>query len=185
MHQIRQLFDGRRLANDCGRIFQDPDISKNIFCFPALPAINDTLGAYRPTSETGSLNSAEMLFGVLEIFARERKRVRSAGNGVVVGEVTKTITVSLSRLMNSACANQIRPRSDSPSLRNARTDGHTDRQTDRHLSFIYIQAPTPGFARGTTHASCFSFALHSAAVDTHVCHRANTTRKWRRDRSPL
>ena len=36
--------------------------------------------------------------------------------------------------MNSACASQIRPRSDSPSLRNA----PTDRQTDRHLSFIYI-----------------------------------------------
>ena len=47
------------------------------------------------------------------------------------------------------------------------------------------QAPMPGFARGTTHARCFSFPLHSAAVDTHVCHRANTTRKWRRDRSHL
>ena len=40
--------------------------------------------------------------------------------------------------MNSACANEIRPRSDSPSSRDARTYGHTDRQTDRHLSFIYI-----------------------------------------------
>ena len=54
MHQTRQLFDGRRLANDGGRIFfQDPDISKNIFRFPASPAINDTLGAYRLTSGTG------------------------------------------------------------------------------------------------------------------------------------
>ena len=50
---------------------------------------------------------------------------------------------------------------------------------------IVVQAPMPGFARGTTHARCFSFPLHSAAVDTHVCHRANTTRKWRRDMSPL
>ncbi len=58
------------------------------------------------------------------------KRVRLAGNGVVMGEVRKAITVSLSRLMNSACASQIRPRSDSPSLRNARTDEQTDRQTD-------------------------------------------------------
>ena len=128
MHQTRQLFDGRRLANDCRRIFQDPTISKNIFHFPASPAMNDTLGAYCPTSGTGNVNSAEIRFGVPKIFMRERKRVRSAGNGVVVGEVRKTITVSLSRLMNSACASQIRPRSDSPSLRNARTDGH--RQTD-------------------------------------------------------
>ena len=113
--QTRQLFDGRRLANDCGRIFQDPDISKNIIRFPASPAINDTLSAYRPTSGTGSLNSAEIRFAVPEIFARERKRVRSAGNGVVVGEVKKVTTVSLSTLMNSACASQIRPRSDPPS----------------------------------------------------------------------
>ena len=89
-----------------GVFFQDPDISKNIFRLPASPAINDTLGAYRPTSRMGSLNSAEIQFGVPEIFARERKRARSAGNGVVVGEVRKTITVSLSRLMNLACASQ-------------------------------------------------------------------------------
>ena len=75
-----------------GIFFQDPDISKNTFRFPALPAINDTLGAYRPTSGTGSLNSAEIRCAVPEIFARERKRVRSAGNRVVVGEVRKTTT---------------------------------------------------------------------------------------------
>ena len=123
-----------------GVFFQDPDISKNIFRFPASPAINDTLGAYRPTSGTGSVNSAEIQLGVPEIFACERKRVRSAVNGVVVGEVRKTTTVSLLRLMNSACASQIRPRSDSLSLRNARTDGHTDRQTDRQTdtSPLYI-----------------------------------------------
>ena len=138
MHQTRQLFDGRRLANDWERIFQDLDISKNIFRFPASPAINDTLGPYRPTSGTGSLNSVEIRRAVPEIFARERKRVRSAGNGVGVGEVRKATTVSLSTLMNSACASQIRPRSDSPSLRNASTDRHTDIQTGRHLSFIYI-----------------------------------------------
>ena len=82
------------------------------------------------------MNSAEIRFGVPEIFAREQKRARSAGNGVVVGEVRKTITVSLSRLMNSVCASQIRPRSDPPSSRDARTYGHTDRQTD--TSPLYI-----------------------------------------------
>ena len=49
-------------------------------------------------------------------------------------EVRKTTTVSLSTRMNSVCASQIRLRSDWPFLRNAPTDGHTD----RHLSFIYI-----------------------------------------------
>ena len=47
MHQTRQLFDPRRLANDCRPIFQDPDISKYIFRFPASPAINDMLRAHR------------------------------------------------------------------------------------------------------------------------------------------
>ena len=48
--------------------------------------------------------------------------------------------------MNSACASQIRPRSDSPSLRNARTDGHTDTQTDTSPLYIYkLQCPaSPG-----------------------------------------
>ena len=62
-----------------GVFFQDPDISENIFRFPASPAINDTLSAYRPTSGTGILNSVEIRCAVPEIFARERKRVRSAG----------------------------------------------------------------------------------------------------------
>ena len=118
-----------------GVFFQDPDISKNICSFPTSPAINDTLGAYRPTLGTGSLNSVKIRCAVPEIFARERKRAQSAGNGVVVGEVRKTTTVSLSTRMNSACASQIRPRSDSPSLRK-RSYGRTHRQTDRHLSFI-------------------------------------------------
>ena len=78
-----------------GVFFQDPDISKNIFSFPASPAINDTLSAYHPTSGMGSLNLVEIRMAVPEIFARERKRARSAGNGVVVGEVRKTTTVSL------------------------------------------------------------------------------------------
>ena len=60
-----------------GVFFQDPDISKNIFRFPALPAINDMLGAYRPTSGTGSLNSTEIRCAIPEIFTRERKRVQS------------------------------------------------------------------------------------------------------------
>ena len=130
MHQTRQRYDGRRLANDCGRIFQDPDISKNIFRFPASPAINDTLSGYRPTSGSGILNSVEIRCAFPEIIVRERKGVRSAENGVVVVEVRKTTTDSLSTGMNSACASQIRPRSDSPSLRNAPTDGHTDIQID-------------------------------------------------------
>ena len=117
-----------------GVFFQDPDISKNIYRFPASPAINDTLSAYRPTSGTSSLNLAKIRRVVPEIFASERKRARSAGNHIVVGEVRKTTTVSLSTGMNSVCASQIRPRSDLPFLRNARMDGHTD----RHLYFIYI-----------------------------------------------
>ena len=43
---------------------------------------------------------------------------------------------------------------------NANTHTHTDRQFELYI----VQAPTPGFARGTTHARCFSFPLHSAAV---------------------
>ena len=124
MHQTRQLFDGRRLANDCGRIFSRPGYQQKYLPFPGVDARN------RSTSGTGSLNSVEIRRAVPEIFARERKRVRSAGNGVGVGEVRKATTVSLSTLMNSARASQIRPRSDSPSLRNAPTDRQTDRQTD-------------------------------------------------------
>ena len=138
MHQTRQLFDCRRLANDYGRIFSRPVYPQNIFRFPASPAINDTLSAYRPTSGTGSLNSMEIRCTVPEIFACERKLMRSAGNGVVVGEVRKTTTVSLLTRMNSACASQIRPRSDSLILRNAPTDRHTDRQTDRQTPALYI-----------------------------------------------
>ena len=68
------------------------------------------------------------------------------GNGVVVGEVRKTITVSLSRLMNSACAIQIRPRSDSPSLRNARTDGHTrkNKPLSSPIISVVITGPSLG-----------------------------------------
>ena len=60
-------------------------------------------------------------------------------NCVVVGEVRKTTTISLSTGMNSACASQIRLRSDLPFLRNALTDGHTDRQTDTPVLYIEIQ----------------------------------------------
>ena len=97
-----------------GAFFQDPDISKNIFRFPASPAINDTLSAYRPTSGTGSLNSVQIQYAVTEIIARERRRVQSAGNRVVAGEVRKMTTASLSTSMDSACASQIRRRSDLP-----------------------------------------------------------------------
>ena len=54
------------------------------------------------------------------------------------GEVRKTTTVSLSTPMDSACASQIRSRSDSPSLRNAPTDRQTDRQRDRQTPLLYI-----------------------------------------------
>ena len=102
--------------------------------FALVSARNDTIGAYRPTSGTGSLSSVEIRCTVPEIFARERKRVRSAGNRVVVGEVRETTTISLSTRMNSGYASQIRLRSDSRVLRNALKDGHTDRQTDRFHS---------------------------------------------------
>ena len=121
-----------------GVFFQDPDIGKTIFRFPASSTINDTIGAYRPTSGTGGLNSVEIRCAVPEIFAREWKRVRSAGNRVVVGEVRKTTIISLLTQMNSACASQIWLRSDSPFLRNALTDGHTDRQTETSAIYIYI-----------------------------------------------
>ena len=61
-----------------GVLFQDPDISKNIFRLPASPAMNDTLGAYRPTSGTGCLNSVEIRRAVPEIFARERREIASS-----------------------------------------------------------------------------------------------------------
>ena len=51
--------------------------------------------------------------------------------------------------MNSACASQIRPRLDSPSLRNACTDGHTDRQTDRRKIKKYDQELLSGGFRPT------------------------------------
>ena len=94
------------------------------------PAPSSSWSAFRSTSGTVSVNSAQIPCAVPEILARERKQVRSAGNGIVVGEVRKTTTVSLSTRMNSACASQTRPRSDSHFLRNAPTDGHTNRQTD-------------------------------------------------------
>ena len=121
--------------------FQHPDISKYIFPFPTSPAIKDTLGAYRPTSGTGSLNSVEIRCAVPETFARERKRVRSAGNRVVVGEVRKTTTISLSTRMNSTCVSQIRPRSDLPFSINAPTNGQAERQTDRQTDtfVLYIE----------------------------------------------
>ncbi len=62
--------------------------------------------------------------------------MRSAGNRVVVEEARKTTTISLSTRMNFIVREPIRLKSDSPFLRNAHTDGHT--QTDRHLCFIYV-----------------------------------------------
>ena len=43
--------------------------------------VPQTLSAYRPTSGTGSLNSVEIRCTVSEIFARERKQVRSRRRG--------------------------------------------------------------------------------------------------------
>ena len=36
MHQTRQLFDGRRLANDCGRIFSRPGYKQKYLPFPGV-----------------------------------------------------------------------------------------------------------------------------------------------------
>ena len=135
MHQTRQLFETHRLANDCERIFSRPGYQQKYLSFPSVA--RNKRHAQRVPSDVGNGQSK---FGgdtcaVPEIFARERKPVRSAGNRVVVGEVRKTTTVSLPTRMNSVCASQIGLRSDSPFLRNAPTDGPTDRQTP--LFYVY------------------------------------------------
>ncbi len=113
-----------------GVFFRDPDISKNTFRFPASPAINDMLSAYHPTSGTGSLNSVEIRCAVPEIFTRERKRVRSRRRGRSQ-EDDHSLTFDPNefgvREPNSA-------KIGLAVLRNAPTDGHTD----RHLCFMFI-----------------------------------------------
>ena len=66
------LFD-RQMTVDI--VFQDSDISKNIFPFPMLPAVNGTLSAYRPMSGTYSLNLVQIRYVVTEVFAHERRWV--------------------------------------------------------------------------------------------------------------
>ena len=57
-------------------IFQDPDISNNIFPFPTSPAINDTLRTYLPMSGKGSLYLVQIRYAITEIFVCERRWVR-------------------------------------------------------------------------------------------------------------
>ncbi len=57
-------------------------------------------------------------------------RARAAGNGVVVGEVRKTTTVSLSTQMNSAEIGL--------AVFEKRLYGRTHKQTDRHLLYTHI-----------------------------------------------
>ena len=157
MHQTRQLFDPRRLVNDCGRIFSRPGYQQKYLPFPGVA--RNKRHARRVPSDVGNGQSK---FGGDTIRRSGDIRARAeasaiGGSGVGVGEVRKATTVSLSTLMNSACASQIRPRSDSPSLRNA----PTDRQTDRHISFIYIddklQCPASPGGQHMPGASPFHF----------------------------
>ena len=142
MHQTRQLFDGRRVANDCGRIFSRPGYQEKYLPFPGVA--RNKLHAWRVPSDVGNGQSE---FGgdtichsgdiraraeASEIGGKWRRRGRSQeGHHGLTFEINEFGV----REPNSA-------RSDSPSLRNARTDKHTDRQTDRqtdrHLSFKYI-----------------------------------------------
>ncbi len=138
MNQTRQLFDSRRLANDCGRIFSRPGYQQKYIPFPGVA--RNKRHAQRVPSDVG--NGQSKFDGDTMRRSRDIRARAEAGaigrNGVVVGEVRKTTTVSLLTRINSACASQIRPRSDSPFLRNARTDRHTDRQTDRQTPLLHI-----------------------------------------------
>ena len=67
-------------CNDCGRFFQDPDISKNILPFPALPAIDDTLRTHHPMSGMGSLNLLPVQYSVMEIS-------HTSGDGFEAGSI--------------------------------------------------------------------------------------------------
>ena len=119
-----------------GVVFQDPDISKNIFPFPGV-ACNKR--HTQPVPSTVGNGQSEFGGDSIRRSGDIRTRVQLAGNVGVVEEVRTTTTVSLSTLINSACTSQIRPRSDSPSLRNAPTDEHTHTHTHTHTHiYIYI-----------------------------------------------
>ena len=137
MHQTRQLFDPRRLSKDCGRIFQNPDISKNIFRFPASPAINDTLSTYRPTSGIGSLNSAEIQCAISEIFTCERKRVRSVGKWRHRGR-SQEDDHSLTFDPNEFGVREPNSAEIGLAVFEKRSYGRTHRQTDRQTPLLYI-----------------------------------------------
>ena len=126
-------------------MFKDPDIHKNTLLLSTSPAINDTLRAFRPTSGTSSLNSVEIRYAATEMFARERRLLRSPGNRVVVGEVRKTTTISLSTCV--LCRFGVHE----PNLVEIRlavleilTYRYTDKHTCKHLSSLYVLASRPG-----------------------------------------
>ena len=130
VHQTRQLFDPRRVANDCGRIFSKPGYQQKYLPFPGIA--HNKRHARRVPSDVGN---GQFEFGgdTIRRSGDIRARAEASAIGGVVGEVRrKTTTVSLSTRMDVACASQIQPRSESPILRNAGTDGH------RQTSLLYI-----------------------------------------------
>ena len=122
--------------------FQDPDIRKNIFCFPASPAINDTLSAYRPTSGTGSLYLVEIRSRSADICGRAeasaigrkwRRRGRSQ-------EDDHSLTFDRNEFgVREADSAEI-GLAVFEKHSNRRTHRHTARHTDRHLSFLQYYA---------------------------------------------
>ena len=128
-----------------GVFFQDPDIGKTIFRFPASPTINDTIGAYRPTSGTGGLNDtmrrSRDIRARVEASAIGRKSCRCGRSQ----EDDHNLTFDKNEF--GVCKpNLAKIRLTVFEKRSYR---RTHRQTDRYLCFIYIyrRAPMPGFAR--------------------------------------
>ena len=167
MHQTRQLFDGRRLAKDCGRIFSRPGYQQKYLPFADVArnkqharCIPSDVGNGQCEFGGDTIRHSEDIRARAEASAiggRWRRRGRSQEDDHGLTFEINEFSVREPNLVEIGLA-VFEKRSY------GRTHRQTDRQTDRHLSFIYIQAPMPGFARGTTHARCFSFPLHSAAV---------------------
>ena len=114
-----------------GVFFQDLDISKNIFHFPASPC--NKRHAQCVPSDVGNGQSK---FG--GDMMRRSRDIRVRAEASAIGRKSRRRRRSQEddhSRMNSACASQIRLRSDPPFLRNAPTDRQTDRQTP--LLYIY------------------------------------------------
>ena len=80
---IRCMYRDKRRV---GEFSQDPDILKNILPSSTSPAINDTLHAYCPKFRNGSFDGdPTRALRSIDVFAREWRRVRWAGNRVVLG----------------------------------------------------------------------------------------------------